>query len=73
MSENKLVDEDMLDEYDFSNGVRGKYIEQLKNSERIVLLDADVAEVFPDSESVNATLRGLIPIISAQAEKVQHT
>lgn len=71
MSEIKVEDE-MRQEYDFSGGVRGKYIERLKNSQHLVLLEADVAEVFPDSESVNKTLRSLVPIINAQAEKVQH-
>ncbi len=63
----------MLDEYDFSNGIRGKYVGRLQGSSQIVLLEPDVAEVFTDSESVNRTLRGLLPLINAQAEKVQHT
>ena len=62
----------MLEEYDFSGGVRGKYVERLK-SQQVILLEADVAEVFPDSESVNKTLRSLVPIINAQVEKVQHS
>ena len=63
----------MLDEYDFSGGVRGKYVERLRNNKQVVLLEPDVAEVFSDSESVNETLRGLLPLINAQAEKVQHS
>ena len=35
----------------------------------MVLLDSDVAEVFPDSESVNQALRALIPIIRWQASR----
>lgn len=72
MSESKFDDDGMLEEYDFSNGVRGKYVKRLKNSKQVVLLEPDVAEVFPDSESVNKILRELVPIINAQAEKVQH-
>ena len=56
--------------YDFSGGVRGKYVERLRNS-HIVLLEPDVAEIFTDSELVNKALRGLLPVIQAQAEKVQ--
>ena len=63
-------DDDMLDEYDFSGGVRGKYVERLRHS-HIVLLEPDVAEIFTDSELVNKALRGLLPVIQAQAEKVQ--
>lgn len=70
MNENRNDDE-MLEEYDFSGGVRGKYVERLKD-QVVVLLEPDVAEVFPDSESVNKILRGLVPIIHAHAEKVQH-
>lgn len=75
MSENKksAEDDEMLEEYDFSGGVRGRYVDRLRNSQHVVLLEADVAEVFPDSESVNKILRGLVPLINSQAEKVQHS
>jgi hypothetical protein len=53
-------DDDMLDEYDFSGGIRGKYVERFKSGSNIVLLSPDVAEVFHDSESVNEALRTLI-------------
>ena len=35
----------------------------------VVVLDPDVARVFPDSESVNQALRALAGIIQHQAEK----
>lgn len=73
MNKNKNDDDHMLEEYDFSDGIRGKYVERLKNSKQVILLEDDVAEVFSDSESVNSTLRGLLPLINAQAEKVQHS
>lgn len=62
---------EMLDEYDFSGGVRGKYVERLTKSKNIIVLESDVAEVFKDSESVNQALRGLLPVIQKQAEKVK--
>lgn len=61
---------EMLEEYDFTGGVRGKYVERLAKRKNVVVLEPDVAEVFTDSESVNQALRGLLPIIQKQAEKV---
>lgn len=61
---------EMLDEYDFTDGVRGKYVERVTNRKNVITLEPDVAEVFTDSESVNQALRGLLPIIQKQAEKV---
>jgi hypothetical protein len=52
-------DDEMLPEYDFSGGVRGKYAERYARSVNIVLLDPDVAEVFHDSDAVNRALRAL--------------
>jgi hypothetical protein len=66
-------------EYDFSKGVRGKHSEALKNGHttiihksdgstvvkqtRPIFLDEDVRAYFPDSESVNEALRGLIALV----------
>jgi hypothetical protein len=52
-------DEDLLPEYNFSGGVRGKYLERCPRAANVVMLDPDVAERFPDSESVNRALRAL--------------
>lgn len=69
--QNSERDPDMLDEYDFSNGVRGKYAERYARGTNVVVLDPDVARVFPDAESVNQALRALAGIIQQQAEKTQ--
>jgi len=53
-------DPDLLDEYDFSGSVRGKYAERYRRGTNLVLLDADVAEVFATGRDVNAALRSLI-------------
>ena len=53
-------DQDMLDEYDFSGGVRGKYAQRYRAGTNIVRLDDDVAVMFPDSEKVNDALRSFI-------------
>ncbi len=69
---NKKIDkeDEMLDEYDFTGGVRGKYVDRMAGRKNVIVLEPDVAEVFTDSESVNQALRGLLPIIQRQAEKV---
>jgi hypothetical protein len=56
-------DAEMLDEYDFSQGVVGKYAKQYAEGTNIVLLDPDVAKVFPNSEAVNQALRAIAQII----------
>jgi len=63
-------DPDMLKEYDFSQGVRGKYAQRYAEGTNVVVLDPDVAEFFPDHESVNEALRSLISIIKRQRKKV---
>ncbi|MBY0434483.1 MAG: hypothetical protein K2U26_10270 [Cyclobacteriaceae bacterium] len=55
----KKVSSDMLPEYDFSNGVRGKYAKRFAEGSNIVLLSLDVYKNFPDSNSVNKALRTL--------------
>ena len=40
-----------------------KTTEQYDSEKNIIVLDADVREYFPDSESVNRTLRSLIKLI----------
>jgi hypothetical protein len=58
----KQRDPDMLDEYDFSKGARGKYAERYAAGTNVVVLAPDVAAVFPDADSVNEALRALMKI-----------
>ena len=51
---------EMRAEYDFSGGVRGKYVDRYRRGTNVVLLDPELAEAFPDSKSVNDALRALI-------------
>jgi uncharacterized DUF497 family protein len=60
MSEEENKEVEMLDEYDFSTGVIGKYAKQYAEGTNIVLLEPDVAKVFPDSAAVNQALRQII-------------
>lgn len=48
--------DDMLPEYDFSKGVRGKYEKRYAEGSNVVVLSPDMAKVFPTSESVNEAL-----------------
>jgi hypothetical protein len=66
---NNQSDPDMLGEYDFSGGVRGKYADRFAEGSSVVVLDPDVARVFTNSKSVNQALRALADIIQHQAEK----
>jgi hypothetical protein len=66
----RVREPDILAEYDFSAGVRGKYIERfagVKND--VVVLAPDVAEVFQDSKSVNDVLRAIARIAGKQTKK----
>jgi len=60
-------DVEMLEEYNFSRGVRGKYAKEYAKGTNIAILDPEVAKVFHDSRSVNEALRSLLPIIRNHA------
>jgi hypothetical protein len=53
-------------EYDFSGGVRGKYVRRYKEGTNVVVLDPDVVRMFPDAATVNSSLRALGKIIRRQ-------
>jgi hypothetical protein len=52
----------MRTEYDFSGGVRGKYVDRYRRGTNVVLLDPALADAFPDSKSVNDALRALLAV-----------
>ncbi|MGI8906619.1 MAG: hypothetical protein ACR2IE_09030 [Candidatus Sumerlaeaceae bacterium] len=68
---------EMRAEYQFGHGVRGRFYQQYRKAgeavqtqqqptnasrKKTVVLSSDVAEVFPDSVSVNKALRSLIEV-----------
>ncbi len=61
--------DEMKPEYDFSKGIRGKHYQAFRAGTNLVLLDADVARFFTDSESVNRALRMLIELASGEIHK----
>ena len=67
-------EDDLRPEYDLSKlkgGVRGKYAQRYKEGTNLVLLEPDVAEVFPDDESVNRALRLLMEISEKQLSQTR--
>ena len=63
--EPETVEDELRPEYDLSQlkgRVRGKYVERYREGTNLVLLEPDVAEAFPDADSVNEALRFLIRI-----------
>ena len=74
------ANDDILPEYDFSRGVRGKHYRAYRKGTNVVFLDSDVALAFADSASVNQALRLLIrlakdgvPARGRRKEPVQRT
>jgi hypothetical protein len=68
MSKRKQGD-GMRSEYDFSNGVRGKYVGRVPSLARNVRLDPDVARVFRDEKAVNDALRALAELARLQVRR----
>jgi hypothetical protein len=52
--------------YDFTGGVRGKYARRYAEGTNVVVLDPDVARLFPNREAVNETLRAVAQIVQIQ-------
>jgi hypothetical protein len=58
----KVVDE-LRSEYDFASmrgGVRGKYIDRVREGTNIVLIEPEVSEAFPTELAVNEALKGVL-------------
>jgi hypothetical protein len=52
--------DDMRPEYkrsDFGSLVRGKYAQRLRESSNVVVIEADLARIFPNARAVNTALR----------------
>jgi hypothetical protein len=57
---NRKPTSDLRPEYDLSrlgSGVRGKYYKRATSGSNLVLIEPDLAVVFPDAKSVNRALR----------------
>ena len=55
--------DDMRSEYDFASmkgGVRGRYVERVREGTNIVLIEPEVVEAFPTEQAVNEALKGVL-------------
>jgi len=64
-------DSEMLEEYDFSHGTQGKYAGKYAEGTNVVVIEPDIAKIFPDHDSVNQALRSLAEIIKRQKKLVK--
>ncbi len=65
MKKVKSTSEELRAEYkrsDFKKLERGKYYERIRASSNVVLLDPEVAAVFPNSAAVNKALHSLLEV-----------
>ena len=80
--QHNVTDDEILPEYDFTEGVRGKHYQAYRQGHTVtihqangtdilqhftledgaIMLDPDVREYFPDTETVNQALRTLISL-----------
>ena len=75
--ENKQCQEDDLrPEYDLKSllksGIRGKYAHRFQEGTNIVILDPDVASVFPNGKAVNEALRLVIQLRRYQDQAARY-
>ncbi|MFM2065080.1 MAG: hypothetical protein RLZZ507_4751 [Cyanobacteriota bacterium] len=83
-------DNEMLPEYDFTGGVRGKHYQAYRRGHTVtihqadgtdivqhftledgaIMLDPDVREYFPDTETVNQALRTLISLFPQNRQSI---
>jgi len=63
----RLKNDDMLLEYDFRGGVRGKYSKRYAEGTNEVVLDPVVAQVSPNAKSVNDVLRAIAAVVRQQS------
>lgn len=62
-------DDQMRAHYDFTGGIRGKYARRYAEGTNVVVLDPDVARLFPNREAVNETLRAVAHIVHIQERR----
>ena len=53
----------MRPHYDFRGGMRGKYVSKYRAGTNVVVIDPDIAAVFPNAAAVNRALRTLLDVV----------
>lgn len=62
MKKNALPDDDdMPAEFDFSKSIPNPWFVAVHGPDYVRVIDKDLAALFPDSESMNAALRTILP------------
>jgi len=69
MKKGTRKDDEIRDHYDFTGGVRGKYARRYAEGTNVVVLDPDVARLFPNRQAVNDTLRAVAQIVQIQERR----
>ena len=66
-------EKELLPEYDFdyAKAKPNRFAEKYERTQRTVVLDSDVAENFPSSESVNEALRFLVRVTRENRDSLQ--
>ncbi len=68
----KTIEQDELraeyDKSDFERLERGKFYKHVIENSNVVLLNDEVADVFPNSESVNEALKSLIRVAESSTK-----
>ena len=66
--------DELLPEYDldYSKAKPNRFAGKYQQTQRTVVLDSDVAEEFPSSESVNEALRFLVRITKEHKSELTH-
>ena len=65
---------EMKDEYrfDYSKSRPNRFAKEYNKMKRSVLLDSDVADYFPTTESVNEALRSIVKNVSKNQPELTH-
>jgi hypothetical protein len=71
MKKTKISETAMRPEYEFRGGIRGKYAKQFSEGSNLIVLDPDVATLFPDSKSVNDALRAIAQVAKRQIKNTE--
>jgi len=64
----RATESEMRPDYDFSRGVRGKYARRYAQGTNVVVLEPDVAKIYPNARVVNSSLRALAELARQQGK-----
>ena len=67
----RLNPDEILPEYDWSKAVRNPYASRYAAGSNIVVLEPDVAALFPNAASVNEALRSLAVVMATRGPKTK--